>query len=492
MTATLLGIDVGTTAVKAILFDADGNPLETYAAPYPTERMPDGRVEQDCADWIHHIEQALQRFAAAYDLTDLRAIGLTSQVNTHVFVGADGEALAPAIVWQDGRCRDEAVELDRQIDPDDSMRWWGGPRPVDASHCLSRALWMQRHHPDIWEKTRWVMLPKDYCILKLTGETVGDAISHNGILDSRHRPIEKLLDLVPGAAERMVPIAPMTDVAGTVSTGFAAAGTPVAVGTMDAWAGMFGAGVERNGRAMYLSGTSEILGIVSDQVEPTPGVIVFPPYAGLTVHAGPTQSGGASLLWLSRLFDATPAALIEQVTSLDFSRPCPLFLPHLQGERAPIWDLHSRGTFLGIDTTTRRADLARSVLEGVACSAEWLLRTLEMSARSRPETLHCGGGGFRADIWNQIRADILDRRLQRLAVSDPGVLGAAGIAAVASGLVSDLTEAFSRIARFDRVYEPNPARREHYDRLSALYRDAYRATSDVNHRIVGLYADRPY
>jgi len=491
MTATLLGIDVGTTSVKAILFDLAGNPLDTYAAPYPTKRTAGGWVEQDADLWLDHIRRALARFAAAHDLADLRAVGLTSQVNTHVFVGADGKALAPAIVWQDARCGDEAAELERQIDESDKMHWWEAPRPLDASHCLSRIVWMQRHRPEIWEKTRWVMQPKDYCVLGLTGEAVGDPVSHNGILDNRHQPIDDLLDLVPGAAERMVPVAPMTGVAGTLSAALPGAGTPVAVGTMDAWAGMFGAGVESNGKAMYLSGTSEVLGIVSDTIKQTPGVVVFSPCEGLRVHAGPTQAGGASLLWVSRLFDTTPQALTDSVAGLDFSRSCPLFLPHLQGERAPLWDAKARGTFLGVDSNAGAPEFARAVMEGVACSAEWILRTLETSAQIRPDTLHCGGGGFRSDIWNQIRADMLDRRLKRLAVTDPGVLGAAGIAAVATGLLPDLQTAFARIAQFDRIYEPDPARREHYSRLVGLYRDAYRAARDVNHRIVDLYADRP-
>ena len=100
----------------------------------------------------------------------MRAVGLCSQVNSHVFVDAEGKALIPAITWQDGRAAGEAAELDAEIGPEEKIGWWGAPLPIDASHVLSRMAWVKHHKPDIWRETRWVMAPKDYCIFHLTGE----------------------------------------------------------------------------------------------------------------------------------------------------------------------------------------------------------------------------------------------------------------------------------------------------------------------------------
>ncbi|GKX35451.1 MAG: carbohydrate kinase [Rhizobiaceae bacterium MnEN-MB40S] len=483
----LIGVDVGTTSVKAILFDLAGAVIDHYAEPYETVHGKHGVVEQDPELWMKHIFAALSQFAANHDLSEVMALGLTSQVNTHLFVDENGEALAPAIVWQDGRCANVAARLDHQVAVEDRVRWWGAPRPIDASHCMSRMAWMSENRPDIWEKTRWVMLPKDYCIQRLTGEAVSDQIGNLGLVDAALSPIPDLFAHVPGAAERVVPLAPMTAIAGKVRDGLPCAGVPVAVGTMDAWAGMFGIGVPGAGHAMYLSGTSEVLGILSDAVKPSPGVIVFPSYDGLTLHAGPTQSGGESLHWCARLLGHSPEMLASKVEALDFDAPAPLFLPHLQGERAPLWDIHARGTFLGVDGGAGPAEIARSVMEGVACSARWVQERLEVSADVTPDTINCGGGGFKSDIWNQIRATVLDKRLKRASVGDPGVLGAAGIAAVATGLMPDLSTAFASLVQFDHVYEPDPARRGHYDRLFDLYKQAYESTKDLSHALVGLH-----
>lgn len=482
----LIGVDVGTTSVKAILFDLAGGVIDRYAEPYETVHGKHGVVEQNPELWIQHIIAALSQFDANHDLSEVRALGLTSQVNTHLFVDQNGEALAPAIVWQDGRCADVAERLDQQVPVEDRVRWWGAPRPIDASHCMSRMAWMSENRPDIWEKTRWVMLPKDYCIQRLTGEAVSDQIGNLGLVDAALSPIPDLFDHVPGAADRVVPLAPMTAISGKVRAGLPCAGVPVAVGTMDAWAGMFGIGVPGAGQAMYLSGTSEVLGILSDAVMPSLGVIVFPSYEGLTLHAGPTQSGGESLHWCSRLLGHSPDTLARKVEALDFDAPAPLFLPHLQGERAPLWDIHARGTFLGVDGGAGPAEFARSVMEGVACSARWVQERLEVSADMTPDTINCGGGGFKSDIWNQIRANVLDKRLKRASVGDPGVLGAAGIAAVAAGLMPDLSTAFASLVQFDRVYEPDPSRRRRYDRLFDLYKQAYEANKHINHSLVGL------
>src|SRR5262249_29674541 len=215
--------------------------------------------------------------------------------------GSDGSALAPAIVWQDGRCAGVAAELDAGVDTAKRIEWWGAPLPIDASHGLSRMEWMRRNRPEIWQETRWVMAPKDYVILNLTGEAAADAIASVGLVDRELRYLSPLLDLVPGAAQRLAPLHTFTHRVGKVSPGLPCAGTPVVVGAMDAWGGMFGVGVHEPGSAMYLSGTSEITGIVSPNRVPTPGVIAFPTYDGITLHAAPTQSGGASMMWLGNL-----------------------------------------------------------------------------------------------------------------------------------------------------------------------------------------------
>ena len=148
-----------------------------------------------------------------------------------------------------------------------------------------------------------------------------------------------------------------------------------------------------------------------------------------------------------------------------------LFLPHLQGERAPLWDVHARGVFVGLDATTGPAELAKSVMQGVGYSARLLLDVLERSADCKVEQIHCGGGGFQSDVWNQIRADILGRSLRRISTSDAGALGVAAIAAVGSGVHPSLAGSVAAMVRFDREYEPDRGRRRARVRLRPLQGD---------------------
>lgn len=478
-----IGIDVGTTSVKAGLMDQSGQTLAYFSKSYPTKRFDGVRVEQNPDDWVGAIEAAFAKFANK--ISGVAAIGLCSQVNTHVFVDSSGNPLEPAIVWQDGRAQDEAAELDSKVSEAQRIAWWGAPMPIDASHALSRMLWVARHRPDIWERTAWVMLPKDYCIFKLTGQVATDALSNVGLVDQHLRYIPEVLQLVPGAAEKLAPIHSITSILGTVIAGDAK-GVPVANCTMDGWTGLLGCGNSAAGTTSYLSGTSEILGINARTVTPTPGVIVFPECEGIRLHAGPTQAGGAAKLWFGKLMGQTPQEMAASAASSDFTRPAPIFLPHLQGERAPIWNAQARGLFLGLDQETSSADLARSVYEGVAFSVRLLLASLEQSSNTRNETITVGGGGFQSGIWNQIRANILGRELKRIAVKDPGILGAAGIAACAVGLYPSLTDAFAQISVFDATYEPDASLKESYDALYNIYVDAIEANETLNRAFLAV------
>ena len=326
---------------------------------------------------------------------------------------------------------------------------------------------------EIWDETSLVLLPKDYCLLKLTGEVATDPISSVGLIDQNLDYVDELIDLVDGAAGRMVPLAGMTDISGCIRDGLPGAGIPIAICSMDAWGGMLGVGVHEPGSAFYLSGTSEILGIVSDTIEPTPGVIAFPRCENIRLHVGPTQSGGASQLWFCQLLGISPEAMAALVSSCEDERNIPLFLPHLQGERAPIWDADARGMFLDLDTGTGPAELARAVYEGVAFSARWVLEALQDSATIVPRQLNCGGGGFQSDTWNQIRADVLQVTLRRVSVKDPGVLGAAGLATVACGVHPTLSDAFTKMVSIDRVFAPDESLKAHYDAKFQRYKEAY-------------------
>lgn len=468
MTAKLIGIDVGTTSVKGASFDARGNVLKTYRQRYPTQRAQPGHVEQDPVDWMARVHEALAELGVA----DASAVGLCSQVNTHVFIDDRGKALLPAFTWQDGRCAAVAAELDRQISEADKLKWWGTPLPIDASHVLARMAYVARHHPEIWAKTRWVMAPKDYCIFKLTDEVVADPMTCFGLVDQNLQIISDLVDLVPGAMQRLPQIASFTTPAGAIN------GVPMVVGAMDAWSGLLGAGVCEEGQGLYLSGTSEIPGLVSETKVPTPGVIAFAKCEGITLHAGPTQSGGAAVDWIARVLNVDANEVSALAAKADL-RHTPLFLPHLEGERAPLWDAASRGSFAGLSSSAGAPELARAVLEGVAYSARLAFEALEASGASRPEVIHHSGGGATSNVWGQIRADVLGKPLKRTAMRDAGVLGAALMAGVGVGLFPSLSQAAKDFVQYDRTFEPDATQASRHAPRFAAYHQLYEQLKPV-------------
>ena len=469
----LVGVDVGTTSVKAGLFDLGGTLLARRSTPLSTARPGGDVVEQNPEDWIAATLAGLTELLGDAANGAVASVGLCSQVNTHVFVDDRGEALAPAIVWQDGRAGEDAAQLDRLVPESARLEWWGAPLPIDASHVLSRIAWMARVRPDVWRRTRWVMAPKDYCLLKLTGEACADPLSSFGVVDSSLRYVAQLIDLVPGAASRLPPLRGIAEPIERIGVGLPGAGLRMVNATMDAWTGMIGVGAAHDGAAAYLSGTSEVCGIVSRRRVPTPGVIAFPECEGITLHAGPTQAGGASVAWLGALLGRSASEISELAAQSDATRPSPIFLPHLQGERAPLWDIAARASFSGLDGSMSAPDLSRAVLEGVAYSVRLLLSALEASSSIAAPRLRHAGGGARSDVWCQIRADVLGCPIDRLATLDSGLVGAAMLAGLGVGVFPTIGEAADRMCRITRTFEPNPARRALHDEGFARYQDLY-------------------
>ncbi len=479
----LIGIDIGTTAVKAVMTDLSGVRLADYAAVYPTHRPGPGRVEQDPADWMAHVQAALGRFAAVG--AQVRAIGITSQVNTHVFTDASFAPLAPAIVWQDGRAAVQGAALDARISVEAKTAALGAPIPIDASHALARMAWMAAHEPGVWARTVHVMAPKDWAIARLTGAVGADPLASVGLVGTDLTYADAVLALMPGAAQRLPPLRDPLEIAGTVQAG-PFAGVRVVTGTMDAWAAMFGVGVARDGQAMNLSGTSEVLGVISTTRNAVPGVITFPQWRGITLHAGPTQAGGASLDWLGRIMGRPATALAELADGARIQPDSPVFLPHLQGERAPLWDATARGTFAGLTTATGPAEMVVAVMEGVAFSARLALDALEAAGGVRAEVIRAGGGGTVSDAWCQIRADVFGRPLIRMQAQDAGAVGALVMAGVGVGIMPDLALAAENLVHEDRRFAPDPAAAALADRRFDIWRALYAQVRPINARLGSL------
>ncbi|KZM73407.1 xylulokinase [Nocardia terpenica] len=465
----MLGIDVGTTAVKVVAFTVGGRPVAAHTTPYPIDRRRPGWAEQDPLDWWNGCTAGMRAVLSTVPARSMRAIGLTSQVNTHVFTDDSLRPLAPAIVWQDQRCAEIAGELDARFTDEDKIRIWGSPVTLDASFVGARAAWFARTHPSLWARTRWVLGPKDFVAAKLTGRVATDLLAAVRVAGPNGY-LPEAVALVDGLADRLPEILEPETLLGRVD------GTEVAVGTMDAYSAVFGTRTTEPGRGMICCGTSLVVAGAAESAHPAGGIVSFPPRRGLHVHAGPTQAGGDAVRWWSQVSGLSLAEVFESAAE---GSPGVVFTPYLSGERAPLWDADVRASFLGLSSATSTADLSLAVLRGVAMSGRHVLEAVETACGYPLPRMTFSGGGARSPLWAQIHADILERPVERLRVHDSAALGAALLGAVGAGIYPDIESAAAATVEVEQTHLPAPDA----DRLRPLYeiyRSAYSALHDLH------------
>ncbi len=476
---TLLGVDLGTTSVKAAVFRPDGSRVAGASRPHPTHRPGPGLAEQHASDWWDGLASVVAELSGAGALDGLTAVGVCSQVNTHVLADATGAALHPAITWQDRRCASALPSLDARLDAPARAAVRGGLGTIDVTHPAARLEWLTAHRPSVRERARWLLAPKDLLVLRLTGTAAADPISSIGLVDASGAYPSWLDTLVPGMTALLPPLGDPAAVAGTTTgAGGLPPGLPVAHGTMDAWASLLGGGVAEPGDAIDIAGTSEVVAMAARPGGGAPGIVTFPPWRGLHVHAGPTQAGGDALGWVARMLGTTlPGALALAGRAAPGSGGA-VFLPQLSGERAPLWDPHLRAHWIGATSDTGPAELARAGLEGVAHAARHVLETVERAAGATAGSLAVCGGGAASDLWCQVKADVLGRPLGRTAERDAGVLGAAMLGSLAAGHAT-VPELATRMVRTEREFVPDPSRRAVLDEAHDRYREAQRRLADL-------------
>lgn len=472
----ILGIDLGTTSLKGALYGRDGELLATCGTTYPTNRAVEGRVEQNAWDWMMALWQVADRLMEGRSPAELTAIGICSQVNTYVFVDEEGTPLAPAVVWQDVRAEEEAERLNQLVGEERRARWWPSGMAVSASHMLPQMAYMARHRPDLWARTAKILSPKDFLLRQLTGSWTADPFACFDAVDASGAYIDEYLALVPGAADRVAPLRCFRDVIGR----FRHAHWPdcsarIVNGTMDAFACLFGSGAAGPGEGCYISGTSEIVALIGAQPGGRAGIVSFPPIDDWYVQAGPTQSGGDTLRWMAQLLGTDHQGVLDRAAQADRAGAGDgvLFLPHLEGERAPLWDAHARGAFLGMSSHDGAPQLSLAALEGVALSARLIFEGAAEAAGAHPGSLYIGGAGNRSDLWAQIRADVLGVTLRRVECLDTGAVGAAIVAGLGIGRYGSIAEASASLVRVERDFVPDQEKAGRYNRMAERYRSAY-------------------
>lgn len=498
----VLAVDIGTSSCKAGLLDPQGQVAAQRSAPYPTAFPAPGLAEQDPEHWWQAAADALRSLvaAAAVRPEQVRAIALSGQTPTLALLDAAGAPLGPGLTWQDGRGGAEVQWLREQVAPETLAQWLGAHIPVGASWPPVRLLWFRRHRPDLLARAALAVQPKDLVYRRLTGVWATDRATWRGLVNLQTGRIDpRLLDLLQVGAGLVPPALAPTDAPGRLTPAAAAAlglaaGTPVAVGWPDSWCAILGAGGGRFARGFDVSGTSEVVGVFSQgPVAYTPGLMSLPMLPELNAFYGPTQAGGGALDWALSLWDSGGAPAERYARALAAAAAVPagsdglLFLPYLQGERAPHWDPHARGVFFGLTTRHTQAHLVRAVLEGVAFSIRQVLLLGARAAQVELDAVMITGGPSRLDLWNQIKADVAGAPFLQTRAADSGLVGGGVLGAVAAGWHPDPAAAVAAMVQVERRVEPDPAHRERYTYLYGIYADLYGSLQGL----YGRLANRP-
>ena len=478
---TFLGIDLGTSEVKLLLIDGSGAVVGRAAAPLTVSRPAPLWSEQDPADWSTATTRAVEqlRGTAPAAFARLRGIGLSGQMHGAVLLDGQDRVLRPAILWNDGRSHAECDDLTA-----------AAPRLHAIAGNLAmpgftapKLLWVRKHEPELFDRVRSVLLPKDYLRLLLTGEKVSDPSDAAGTLwlDVARRDWSDELLAATGLTRAHMPrLVESNAPSGVLRAELADAwgvgrDVVVAGGAGDNAASAIGIGATAPGSGFVSMGTSGVLFVVNDRFRPNPASAVH-----AFCHALPQRwhqmsvmlTAASALRWFCQLSGTTEAALLEEIEALgaDELAAAPVFLPYLAGERTPHNDPFATGAFHGLTHETRRAHAGYAVLEGVAFGMADGLAALR-AAGTDVTRLSIVGGGARSRFWAQLMADALGVEIVRHADADAGgALGAARLGRMATGAGVD--ESCPPPPITDRC-TPSPQRQDLLARRLAVFRSLY-------------------
>lgn len=491
----LIGIDVGTTSTKAVLFDQDGTLLAEAAQEYPTAYPHNGWAEQDPEDWWRATCATLTHIFAdgQFDARGVAAVGISCQAPSMVPVDHQGNPLAPALIWMDRRTEPQCDWLREHVG-DTLISNINGGR-VDPYYMAPKIRWFQEEMADCYQQTHYMLQANGYVIHKLTNTFTMDR-SHGPItllFDSQQGDwSEQLLTCAKIDREKLPPLFDCAAIVGEVTAAAAAAtglaaGTPVIAGMTDGTAAGIEAGLVRTGDAVEMTGQSTVLLICNDSPYLGRDLIALGhAIPGKHLVVGALVASGGALRWFrdqlaKRELERATAEAVDPFDLLaeeaGHSPPGAnrlVFLPYMYGERSPIWDSDARGVFFGLSLASERRDMIRAIMEGAAYG---LRHNIEVAAAGgfHVETLACVGGGARSALWNQIKADVLQRPIQLPKAATGAPFGDAIVAAAAVGLYPSIEDAVATMVQTGATYQPDETQAARYDALYQIYLELYPA-----------------
>ncbi len=469
-----IGIDLGTSSLKGLLVNEEGEILRTASSDYEVYYPENGWSEQDPADWVKAMDLVLAELSLDHE-DEIRGISFGGQMHGLVALDGDGEVIRPCILWNDGRTETQTAWLNESVGKEKLSGLTGNI--AFAGFTAPKLLWMREQEPENFARIRKIMLPKDYLVYVLTGSFSCDYSDASGmlLLDVQHRCWSGEMCEICGVKEDWLPqLHESAEIVGTVKKTYGLPNAVVTAGAGDNAAAAIGTGTVRNGDCNISLGTSGTVFIAQDSfsVDSRNALHSFAHANGRYHLMGCILSAASCRMWWLEDILGTDDYSGDEEEIAETEDTGVIFLPYLMGERSPHNDTRIRGAFIGLSADTTRAQMSRAVMEGVTFALKDCLEIAEANGLDIRSTNLCGGGA-RSKVWRQICADILEMPVRILTTEQGPGYGAAILAMVGTGAYGSVEEAADRIVRTSETIQPDPDRFDAYRKRYETFRKLY-------------------
>ncbi len=490
-----LGMDLGTTSLKIIIMGGSGEVVASVTKEYNVYTPHEGWSEQHPEEWWKACKEGIKEIInrSGVKSADIKSIGLSGQMHGLVALDSNGNVLMPAILWNDQRTQDECDYLNKEIGQDKISKYTGNI--ALTGFTAPKILWVKKHKPDIFDKIRHILLPKDYIRFRLTGEYASEVSDSSGtlIFNVADRQWSNEMINILGIDKSILPVVYESyEVTGKVSkmvsqeTGLKE-GIPVCGGGGDQAAGAVGTGTVEEGIISVAMGTSGVVFACNHNysVDTDNRLHSFCHANGKWHQMGVMLSAAACLKWwVDKVHNKIKTEDVYDFLLAESEKTNSnglIFLPYLTGERTPYPDPYARGSFIGLSSSHGRAEMTRAILEGVCFGlrdSQEILRSLDVPA----EEVRVTGGGSKSKLWRQILADVFNAEVEQINSQEGPAYGVAILASVSVGKYKDVAEACKDLIKITDRTQPRKDFINKYNEYYNVYHGLYE-------RLKGTFSD---
>lgn len=506
--AYLIGVDLGTSGTKTVLFAEDGSVVASCTIEYPLYQPQNGWAEQDPLDWWNAVCGTTKAVIAKAGISasEIKGVGLSGQMHGLVMLDKSGNVLRKSIIWCDQRTAKECDEITQKVGAENLIKITANP--ALTGFTASKIMWVKNNEPEIYEKCAHILLPKDFIRYKLTGEFATEVSDASGmqLLDVPNRKwSEQVLDALQIDKALLGKVYESPEITGKITKTASdlsglAEGTVVVGGAGDNAAAAVGTGTVLDGKAFTTIGTSGVVFAHTSKlsIDPKGRVHTFCCAVPGAWHVmGVTQGAGLSLKWFRDNFcheemiaaagmKKDPYFLMDkQAEEIPIGSDRLLYLPYLMGERTPHLDPNCRGVFFGLSAMHTRQHLLRAVMEGVTFSQRDSVEVLREMGVSINEMLACGGGGSSA-LWRQMLADVYGCPVKTVVSKEGPALGVAILAGAGTGVYSSVQDGCAAVIKTNPPQNPISQNSVEYEKFYKVYRALYPALKNNFSELAGL------